>query len=122
MTTRAGLSSTNYTKIDGRLKRAAASPIDGQPTMLLGAANTFLSESSSKHPRLSPLEDNVVPALKYEISDASDSVSHPQEPEVMLTIFREGAIHEFCVRLGKEDGMGTRRIVHWCGAQIQVSS
>lgn len=24
------------------------------------------------------------------------------------------------VRLGCEDGMGTRRIVHWCGAQLQA--
>lgn len=24
--------------------------------------------------------------------------------------------------LGKEDGMGTDRLVHWCGAQLQVGS
>lgn len=24
------------------------------------------------------------------------------------------------VRLGQEDGLGTNRIVHWCGAQLQV--
>lgn len=29
---------------------------------------------------------------------------------------------EESVQLGLEDGMGTNRILHWCGAQLQVSS
>ncbi|KAL4420764.1 hypothetical protein ABPG75_010420 [Micractinium tetrahymenae] len=39
--------------------------------------------------------------------------------EVSLTIFREGVVQEVSVRLGREDGLGTNQLVHWCGAQLQ---
>jgi len=35
-------------------------------------------------------------------------------------IHRSGKILETEVELGLEDGMGTNRILHWCGAQLQV--
>lgn len=42
------------------------------------------------------------------------------EPSVTLTVFRGGEIHRVEVRLGEEDGLGTDRLVHWCGAQLQA--
>jgi hypothetical protein len=39
---------------------------------------------------------------------------------VMLTVFRSGAVQEVELRLGVEDGMGTHRLLHWCGAQLQA--
>ncbi len=39
---------------------------------------------------------------------------------VSVTLFRAGHIMEVEVQLGQEDGMGTGRLVHWCGAQLQA--
>ena len=39
---------------------------------------------------------------------------------VALTIFRSGAVQEVELRPGVEDGMGTDRLLHWCGAQLQA--
>lgn len=44
----------------------------------------------------------------------------PAVPAVPLTIFRNGEVSEVSVRLGLEDGLGTDRLVHWCGAQLQA--
>lgn len=41
--------------------------------------------------------------------------------EVPLRIFRGGEVLEVGVQLGLEDGLGTDRLVHWCGAQLQAS-
>ena len=37
-----------------------------------------------------------------------------------LTIFRGGEISNVSVNLGVEDGLGTDRLVHWAGAQLQA--
>jgi len=37
-----------------------------------------------------------------------------------LTIFRNGAVSDVSVNLGVEDGLGTDRLVHWAGAQLQA--
>jgi hypothetical protein len=37
-----------------------------------------------------------------------------------VTIFRGGQVVELGVQLGVEDGLGTGRLVHWCGAQLQA--
>ena len=42
-------------------------------------------------------------------------------PQVSLTIFRAPVVEEVRVQLGSEDGLGTCRLVHWCGALFQVS-
>ncbi len=42
-----------------------------------------------------------------------------QLPPLPLTIFRSGAVVDVSVRPGLEDGLGTDRMVHWCGAQLQ---
>ena len=45
----------------------------------------------------------------------------PPLPEVTLTIFdRSRAIRDVRVRLQQECGMGTSRLVHWAGAQLQA--
>lgn len=42
-------------------------------------------------------------------------------PQVALTIFRAPRVEEVGVQLGREDGLGTCRLIHWCGAMLQVS-
>ena len=42
-------------------------------------------------------------------------------PQVSVTICRGAKVQEVEVQLGTEDGLGTRRLVHWCGAMFQVS-
>ena len=44
----------------------------------------------------------------------------PVADEVALRVCRQGRVLAVTVRLAHEDGMGTSRLVHWCGAQIQV--
>ncbi|KXZ56802.1 hypothetical protein GPECTOR_1g722 [Gonium pectorale] len=41
-------------------------------------------------------------------------------PSMHLTIYRSGCVQDVEVVLGQEDGMGTGRLVHWCGAQLQA--
>lgn len=43
------------------------------------------------------------------------------KPAVAVIIFRGAAVQTVSVQLGLEDGYGTRRIVHWCGAMLQVA-
>ena len=42
-------------------------------------------------------------------------------PRVSVTICRGSAVEEVEVQLGSEDGLGTCRLIHWCGAMFQVS-
>ena len=48
------------------------------------------------------------------------STDHSVAPAVPLTIFRSGEVSQVSVRLGIEDGLGTDRLVQWCGAQLQA--
>jgi hypothetical protein len=43
-----------------------------------------------------------------------------QQPSVTLTLFRSGCVMDCEVGLGQEDSLGTDRLVHWCGAQLQA--
>lgn len=100
---------------DCGLKRTAAtsSRTNPQLTRFLGAP---ASSESCKRLRAAPSKP-IVSSLQ---ELGSGTVTELLEPSVMLTVFRAGAVLEIGVLLGKEDGMGTGRIVHWCGAQIQV--
>ena len=40
--------------------------------------------------------------------------------EVQLKICRAGRVQRVSVRLAQDCGLGTQRLVHWCGAQFQV--
>ena len=42
--------------------------------------------------------------------------------EVLLKICREGRVQKVAIQLAQDHGLGTRRLVHWCGAQFQVRS
>lgn len=42
-------------------------------------------------------------------------------PQVSVTICRGSVVQEVEVQLGSEDGLGTCRLIHWCGAMFQVS-
>ena len=59
------------------------------------------------------------------VSDSPGTITESQEggvamPSVSLTIFRAPSLEEVNVRLGSEDGLGTCRLIHWCGAMFQV--
>lgn len=41
-------------------------------------------------------------------------------PSLRLTIYRSGAIQNVDLQLGVDDGLGTSRLLHWCGAQLQA--
>lgn len=41
-------------------------------------------------------------------------------PTITVTIFRGGQVLDLPLLLGVEDGLGTDRLVHWCGAQLQA--
>ncbi|GFH09072.1 trypsin family [Haematococcus lacustris] len=42
-------------------------------------------------------------------------------PSLPITIFRGTELMQVTVQLGSEAGMGTSRVLHWCGAQLQSS-
>lgn len=58
-----------------------------------------------------------VPGQEVTVS-ASGSVARPS---VALTVFRGAAVEVVGVQLGLEYGLGTERLVHWCGALLQVT-
>lgn len=41
--------------------------------------------------------------------------------DMKLTIFKDGEIQDVCFKLEVVDGLGTDRLIHWAGAQIQDS-
>ena len=45
----------------------------------------------------------------------------PAMPQVSVSICRGSKVEEVEVQLGSEDGLGTCRLIHWCGAMFQVS-
>ena len=40
--------------------------------------------------------------------------------DVQLKICRDGKVQKVVINLAEDHGLGTRRLVHWCGAQFQV--
>ncbi len=73
-----------------------------QPAMLIKAAR-----SSS-------------PGLDPQPGPAETQEGCLEMPQVALTIFRAPRVEEVRVQLGREDGLGTCRLIHWCGAMFQV--
>lgn len=107
------------------VKRAAAAVLssDTESVAALGASSEDAIPQSVKRLRAVPLAvDHTTPHQACASVDVTSTSSVPQGPSVVLTVFRASAVQEICVRLGREDGMGTGRIVHWCGAQIQVGT
>ena len=59
----------------------------------------------------------------YHQNDTSSSTTPEVSEEAAalpLTIFRGGHVISVSVLLGQEDGLGTDRLVQWCGAQLQA--
>ena len=40
--------------------------------------------------------------------------------DVQLKICRDGKVQKVAINLAQDHGLGTRHLVHWCGAQFQV--
>ena len=53
-------------------------------------------------------------------SGAEEQQGHLAVPQVSLTIFRAPEVQQVQVQLGSEDGLGTCRLIHWCGAMVKV--
>lgn len=72
----------------------------------------------------SPRESStaLISAGKCQTSASEEKNSLGVRPSIRLTIFRDAAVEHVKVQLGLEDGLGTRRLVHWCGALLQVIS
>jgi hypothetical protein len=54
------------------------------------------------------------------ITNGQQQQQDVQQPSVTLTLFRSGCVLDCQVGLGQEDSLGTDRLVHWCGAQLQA--
>ncbi|KAG2499918.1 hypothetical protein HYH03_002205 [Edaphochlamys debaryana] len=70
----------------------------------------------AKRPRPSEAPAAAAGALVPSTSGPTQMLPSPMH----LTIYRSGAVQDVEVVLGREDGMGTGRLVHWCGAQLQA--
>ena len=63
-------------------------------------------------------DNSGLDSLKLPLESQQGAVAMPQ---VSVTICRGAVVEEVEVQLGSEDGMGTSRLIHWCGAMFQVS-
>ena len=103
----------------------------GSKTNVAGAAVERAEETPSKRRRTSVGKGGKGPAAVTEASPkppptaaaSGQGTGHDGAAALMtLTVFRSGqdAVQEVLLQPGLEDGMGTNRIVHFCGAQLQV--
>lgn len=61
-------------------------------------------------------------AATTSLSSSPHHHHHYHHESLKLTIFRDGCIHDnISINLGWEDGLGTIRLLHWCGAQLQTA-
>jgi pro-apoptotic serine protease NMA111 len=74
--------------------------VDGQPVSCFGHVEKIISKVD---------EEN-------DVDGENDKIFLP----LPLTIFRGGEVLNVTVNLGVEDGLGTDRLVHWAGAQLQA--
>ncbi|WIA19090.1 hypothetical protein OEZ85_003739 [Tetradesmus obliquus] len=89
----------------GSVAAAAAAAVDSTADAAAAAARP------AKRPRSS----------NSSIADGQQDVhQQQQQPSVTLTLFRSGCVMDCQVGLGQEDSLGTDRLVHWCGAQLQA--
>lgn len=82
----------------------------------LGAGSKRLSDAAHPDGSKRPRTDSVPPLP----SAAAQHDAGGQEGAMKLTICRDGEVSLVSVQPAHEDGMGTDRLVHWCGAQVQV--
>ena len=101
----------------------------GTPQLLAGKSEQLheaaVTSSKSQHQGETP---RLIKAARPDSPGSGSSELHVQSqqgavamPQVSVTICRGSAVEEVEVQLGSEDGLGTCRLIHWCGAMFQVS-
>ncbi|KAL4517828.1 hypothetical protein Ndes2526A_g02205 [Nannochloris sp. 'desiccata'] len=88
--------------------------VNGQPVSCFGHVEKLISDLGKKSDRT--CADTEID-IKIENSEDNDKRKPLPLP---LTIFRGGEVINVAVNLGVEDGLGTDRLVHWAGAQLQA--
>ncbi|GLC44411.1 hypothetical protein PLESTB_000472500 [Pleodorina starrii] len=78
------------------------------------------SEPASGSQAEQPASGELAPASTSQQQVQGGQGPGPGRPSMHLTIYRSGCVLDVEVVLGREDGMGTGRLVHWCGAQLQA--
>ena len=79
------------------------------------------SEGRGAAKKLRSDEGSAVVTAESHDSGASEVTEQPPV-SVRLTVCRDGALLLARVALATEDGLGTDCLVHFCGAQVQVSA
>ena len=88
-------------------------------------------EQLNRPPELQQQDDDLsmlIKAARFPSSESECSALQAEAqhdavamPSVSVTICRGSAVQDVEVQLGREDGLGTCRLIHWCGAMFQVS-
>ncbi len=123
---------TSFGDVEGKLAAMAASsgassPVVASEEVARPAKRTRRSSGGGVGAAGSPMANGVANGAangtangKADSNGVAEGVAEGGAPCVSLTVFRGGAVLEVKVALGAEDGMGTNRLVHWCGAQLQA--
>ena len=83
----------------------------------LGAGSKRSSNVADQDTPKRPRTNECVPPLP---SSAEQAGEGGPEGGLKVTMCRDGEVSHVWVKPAHEDGMGTDRLVHWCGAQVQV--
>jgi hypothetical protein len=90
--------------------------INGTPVWSFRDIESFVDKSVTSR----SLKRSYSTAFSGEPEHDDDADPLPS-PSLGLTIFRDHQLMDVTVHLGQETGRGTERLVHWCGAQLQVT-
>jgi len=99
---------------------ADGSPSDGADGVATAARDAADGRPEKRARKASSSSAAVAAAAEAAPDGAEAAAASAAGPALPLTIFRGGAVLPAAVRLGREDGIGTRRLVHFCGAQLQA--
>ncbi|KAL3161156.1 hypothetical protein ABBQ38_009527 [Trebouxia sp. C0009 RCD-2024] len=96
-------------------------PAEGKMEQLYGAGDLSSTSQQQGH---SPMLIKAARPASSELGCSAPLVESQQNaaamPRVSVTICRGSAVEEVEVQLGSEDGLGTCRLIHWCGAMFQA--
>ena len=68
---------------------------------------------------VAPKPDRTCRVLAGDLSGVAAG-SADAATDVQLKICRDGKVQKVAINLAEDHGLGTRRLIHWCGAQFQV--